>query len=537
MIKRLFQKKSQTIASAAIIVASFSILSRFVGFIRDRILAGTFGASHELDVYFAAFRIPDLFFQLMVVGALSASFIPLFTKYYRHKKPERAWRLTNKVLNLLALAFGVIVFVAMLLAPWLAPLVAPGFDAAKQAAVADMSRIMFLGQFFLAISMVFGSVLQGTKRFVLYSMAPVLYNVGIITGVLVFVPILGDIGLAWGVVFGTLLHLLLQAVGVFTLGYRYEPIFVFKDPDVIYTLKHMLPRVLGLAVNQLNFLGMTVLASLLVAGSVTLLQFAYNLNFFSIGVIAISYAVAAFPTFCELAQQNKRAQFTKSFSQAARQILFFIAPATILFIALRAQIVRVVLGAGAFDWPSTITTANTLGFFALSFFAQSLVFLLVRAYFAFEDTITPFVVGLFTSVVNLSIAYIAIKQYGVEGFGIAYSISAVFQLVLLWVPLRGRIGSLDEWRIFTSMGVISIAALGCAVATQLVKGIVVKVITLDTFLGVLAQGVLAGAAGLTVYLLIAYAFKSDEMMVFLRGIHRRVFKKTQIEEEIVTEMS
>ncbi len=536
MLKGLLQKKSQTIASAAIIVASFSILSRFVGFIRDRILAGTFGASDALDVYFAAFRIPDLFFQLMVVGALSASFIPLFTKYYDKDHEDRAWELTNNLLNVLAVVFGVLVVLAALFAPALATLVAPGFGLEKQAAVADMSRVMFLGQFFLALSMVYGSALQGAKRFVLYSIAPVFYNVGIIVGVMVFVPNMGPMGLAWGVVLGALLHLLPQVMGVYALGYRYRPVLRFHDPDVLYTAKHMLPRVLGLAVNQLNFVGMTILASLLTAGSVTLLQFAYNLNFFSIGVIAVSYAVAAFPTFCELALKDDKKAFTASFSQAARQILFFIVPATILFIALRAQVVRVVLGAGQFDWPATITTADTLGFFALSFFAQSLVFLLVRAYFAFEDTVTPFAVGVLTAIANLSMAYVAIRVFGVVGFGMAYSISAVLQLILLWIPLRRRLGSLDEWRMTKSLAVLTIAGLACALATQIVKGVVVQLISLDTFWGVFAQGLSAGVAGLLAYILFAYAFKSDEMMMFVHGMQRRLFKKTQVKEEIVTEM-
>lgn len=536
MLKRLLHGKTHTIASAAVIVASFSVLSRFVGFIRDRILAGEFGASDVLDIYFAAFRIPDLFFQLIIVGALSASFIPLFTKYYKPKEHKKAWELTNKLLNLLAIVFGLVVMLSMIFAPQLAPLIAPGFTEAKQVLVGDMSRIMFLGQFFLALSMVYGSALQGAKRFVIYSMAPVLYNLGIIIGVVVFVPAMGIMGLAWGVVLGTLLHFALQTVGIYALGYRYKLLFRFVDKDILYTIKHMLPRVLGLAVNQLNFVGMTILASLLVTGSVTMLQFAYNLNFFPIGVVAISYAIAAFPTFCELAQGKDKSAFKEAFSESARQIIFFIIPATILFIALRAQIVRVVLGAGLFDWESTRITADTLGFFAISLLAQSLVFLLVRAYFAYEDTVTPFIVGIVTAAVNLGVAYFFINQYGVIGFGIAYSVAATVQLIILWIPLRIRLGSLDEWRIVKSVGILSVAGMACAAATQFTKVAVVQVITLDTFFGVLSQGLIAGTAGLVSYFAFAYFFKSREMMTFLNGMQKRLFKKAKIEEEIVTEM-
>ncbi|MDP2631471.1 MAG: murein biosynthesis integral membrane protein MurJ [Candidatus Uhrbacteria bacterium] len=534
MFKRFLNGKSNTITSAAVIVASFSILSRFVGFIRDRILAGEFGASDTLDIYFAAFRVPDLLFQLLVVGALSASFIPLFTRYVEKKQEEKAWQMTNNLLNILAVVFGVFLILAAIFAHDLAPLIAPGFDPAKQSAVADMARVMFLAQFILSISMVYGSVLQSAKRFVLYSSAPIFYNLGIILGAIAFVPILGPMGLAWGVVLGAILHLLIQIVGVYSLGYKFKFTFQVKDPDVKYTLKHMIPRVMGLAVNQVNFLVMTILASTLAVGSVTIIQFAYNLNFFPVGVIAVSYAVAAFPTFCELAHRKDQQDFINAFSGTIRQILFFIIPASVLFLLLRAQIVRVVLGAGAFDWEATILTADTLGLFALSFFAQSLIFVIVRAYFAKNDTLTPFVVGLVAALINVAAALTLTQTYGVVGLAMAYSIAVMFQLILLWAPLRARVGSLDELRIARSLVILSTAGIFGGLATQGMKLIVVKVITLDTFFAVFAQGFIAGMVGLAVYVASAYMFKSEELSEFVRGLKKRLFKKAHPEETVVT---
>jgi putative peptidoglycan lipid II flippase len=532
MFKRILRGKSETIASAAVIVASFSILSRLVGFVRDRILAGMFGASDALDVYFAAFRIPDFFFQLVVVGALSASFIPLFTKYYGKKKNKKSWALTSNMLNMMAIVFGLITVVTIALAPFLAPVIAPGFDAAKQASVVDLTRIMLIAQLLLACSMVFGSVLQGAKHFVLYSLAPIFYNVGIITGAVVFVPMIGLTGLAWGVVFGAFLHLLIQAIGVFTLGYSYRPTLDFKNSDARYVFKHMGPRVLGLAVNQINFVVMTMIASLLAVGSVTMLQFAYNLNFFPIGVIGVSYAIAAFPSFCEQYNKRNKTGFINMFSSTARQMLFFIVPATVIFILLRAQIVRVVLGAGQFDWDATITTADTLGFFAISFFAQAFVFILVRAYFAQSNTWTPFFVGVMSAFINIVAAWFLSKEYGVLGLGMAYSIAAFIQLVLLWLPLRRSLGGLDEARIARSFFVLGISGAACAGVVQAMKQVVVKFISLDTFFGVLSQGLIAGMLGLAVYALVAYLLKSEEMYEFLRGMKRRLFRKAKPEEAV-----
>jgi len=536
MFKKFINGQSSTITSAAVIVASFSILSRVVGFIRDRILAGQFGAGDTLDIYFTAFRVPDFLFQLIVVGALSASFIPLFTRNYSENAREKAWLLTNKLLNLIAIAFGVAILLAIIFMNQLVPFVAVGFDADKQRAVVEMARIMFTAQFFLSISMVFGSALQGAKRFVLYSLAPIFYNFGIIAGAIFFVPILGQIGLAWGVGFGAILHLLLQSAGIFSLGYRYQPILIWKDKDTQYMLKHMAPRVMGLAVNQINFVAMTVIATTLTAGSVTVLQFAYNLNFFPVGVIAISYAIAAFPTFCELLNKNKTEEFIKSFSQTIRQILLFIIPATVMFILLRAQIVRVVLGSGVFDWEATFLTANTLGFFAVSLFAQSIVFVLVRGYFAMDNTITPFIVGLATGLVNIISALILTKEFGVLGLGMAYSISAIVQMIILWIPLRKRLGSLDEGRIFKTIITLLSAGLVAAFVTQALKQLLDIYLNIDTVLGIFTQGFVAGTVGLFVYALTALLLKSQEMTVFISALRRKLIKKVKVEEEIVAEI-
>lgn len=537
MLKRILTSRSNTIASAAVIVASFSVLSRVVGFIRDRILAGTFGASDALDIYFAAFRVPDLFYQLVVVGALSASFIPLFTRYYSEKKTEEAWAFSSNILNIITVGFGVLALFGALLAPALAPIIAPGFDPEKQMAVAELTRVMLLAQVLLTVSMVFGSMLQGAKHFVLYSLAPIFYNVGIIIGALVFVPTFGLMGLAWGVVLGAFMHLITQCVGVFALGYKYKPIFRLKDPDVRYTLKHLPPRVMGLAVNQVNFLAMTILASLLTAGSVTMLQFAYNLNFFPIGVIAVSYAIAAFPTLCEQYNAKNKQLFINTLSSTIRQMMLFIVPATFLFILLRAQIVRVVLGAGEFTWAATIITADTLGWFAASLFAQAIVFVLVRAYFAQGDTLTPFVVGLVSAVFNVTAALLLTGRFGVVGLGMAFSVAALAQMILLWFPLRARLGRVDGRRIARSCLTLFISGTAGAAATQGMKSVVVEFISLETFFGVLTQGFIAGSVGLTVYGVFAYLLKSEEMYEFLRGMKKRLLKKAKPEEPIPTTLA
>ncbi len=531
-MKRLFFQATNSVVSAAAIVAVFSVLSRLAGFIRDRILAGMFGAGDTLDVYFAAFRVPDLLFQLIMVGALSASFIPIFTKHFAEDQ-AKAWKYTSYTLNIFVFFFAVVALLGVIFSKELAVLVVPGFNPEKQAAVAATSSVIFLGQIFFAISMVFGSVLQSTKRFLLYSVAPIVYNLGIIGGALFLVPTFGPIGLALGTVLGAATHALVQSAGVYGLGYKYQ-IIAKLDRDILVTLREMVPRMLGLAVNQLNFLVMTTFASLLEGGSVTVLQFAYNLNFFVVGVIGVSYAVAAFPTFCENVNAQASERLRDALSGTIRQVMFFVIPATVIFLLLRAQIVRLVFGAGIFDWPATIATADALALFAISFFAQCLIFILVRAFFAHHDTWRPFFIGLVAAIMNIGLGYYLLPTYGVPGLTLAFSLASMLQLALLWVFLRGKIGSLHEGHILRSTLILSLAGIVCAVVTQSMKFEYIKLFggQLTTFGAVLGQLLFASIIGGLVYLGAAFILKSPEVLEFSRGLRTRFLKTAKPGEAV-----
>ncbi|MEK7183523.1 MAG: murein biosynthesis integral membrane protein MurJ [Patescibacteria group bacterium] len=535
MIKRLFSTASTSVVSAAVIVAGFSLLSRVVGFVRDRILAGIFGAGDELDIYYAAFRVPDFIFQLIVIGALSACFIPVFTKYFG-KDDAKAWRYTSNIVNLLLLVFIGIAAVGIVLAPMYTPWVTHGFSAAKQAQVAIATQILFLGQAFFAVSMVFGSVLQGAKRFILYSFAPIVNNLGILFGAIFLVPMMGLMGLAWGAVLGALLHALIQTVGVYALGYRYSLTLDLWDKDVRQTIKQTGPRVMGIAVGQMNFLLMTAIATGLTAGSVTVLQFAYNLNFFPIGIIGVSYAIAAFPTFCEFVKGDEATKLREAFSATVRQVMFFIIPATIISLLLRAQIVRLVFGAGDFDWTATIATADTLAMFALSFFAQCLVFVIIRVFFAYEDSWTPFAAGVIAAILNGVGGFVLAPLYGVPGLAWAFSLASMVQLAMLWVFLKGKLGSLDEKVILKSTAILSLAGLAAAAVTQSVKYTVVEYVQLDTFMNVLLQTAAAGGAGLFMYFATAFILRSPEMMAFAGGLRARFFRTAKPTETVQQEL-
>lgn len=542
MFKRFFSKQINSITVATALVALSSLASRFLGVIRDRILAGQFGASTTLDIYYAAFRIPDLIFNLIVLGALSAGFVPIFTSLIKDFSCENknncdssqhnkeAWSLANNILNLLLIGLAVLSVIGIIAAPLLTRLITPGFGPSEQGMTTALTRIMFLSPLFLGLSGVLGGILQSFKRFFIYSLAPIFYNVGIIIGALYFVNWWGLSGLAWGVVLGAFMHMAIQIPSVYYLGFRYKLKVIWRDINTWEIGRMMVPRTLSLAISQINLLVITIIASGLSSGSLSIFNLANNLQSFPVGIFGISFAIAAFPALSEFAFDKEK--LTANFSQAMRQILFFIVPATVLIIALRAQIIRVVLGTGQFNWEDTILTMNTLGFFALSLFAQATMPLLIRVYYARHNSSTPFYLGLFTVLLNIGLSFIFAPSMGVAGLALAFSIANILNFILLWVWLYFSVGSLDISNILSSVLKFTTSAIAAGLAAQIMKVVVWPFIDMTKFSGVFIQLVVATLVGMIVYGLFCYLFKSEELFGFLVSLRNRwPFKKVSVDDQ------
>lgn len=535
MIKRLFSGKIKSITVAALLVALSSLLSRFLGIFRDSILAGEFGAGDTLDIYFTAFRIPDLIFHLLVLGALSSGFIPIFTGLISGVKEKlkevvvgdkysEAWVLASSILNIMVIVIFVLSIVGIILAPYLMKFIAPGFGPEKQRLTANLTRIMFLSPLFLGISSVFGGILQSFKRFFVYSLSPIMYNVGIIVGALYFVPLWGVYGLAWGVVLGAFLHMIIQVPVVFGLGFKYRATIELQSKNLRKIMTMMVPRVMSLGINQINLVVITIIASTLESGSLTIFNYANNLQAFPVGIFGISLAVAAFPTLSTIAFNRKK--MTESFSSLFRQILFFIVPSTVLLLTLRAQIVRVIYGRGEFDWTATMLTMETLAFFTISLFAQASLPLLVRMFYARHDSKTPFYSGLFSVILNVFLSLYFMKSLGVAGLALAFSISTIVNFIILWLVLFTELGSMDEVRIIKSSVIFSIAAIVSGTVIQAAKVFIHPYIDMTRFSGVFLQGLYAGGVGIIIYFLVCYLLRSEELFNFFDSIKKRLpFKK------------
>jgi len=500
------------VTTGAIIIGLLSILSRVIGLLRDRLLASSFGAGDTLDAYYAAFKIPDFVFNILVLGGLASAFIPVFIEWRTRKGENEAWLVTSTVFNSLILLLGGLAVLGIIFANNLVPLVAPGFSGEKLALTISLSRVMMLAVVFFGASNVISGVLQSYRRFVAYGLAPVMYNLGIILGILFFVPQWGYIGLGIGVLVGSVLHLAIQLPSVIKLGWVWRLNFNIFNEAVRKIIRLILPRTFGLAVHSFNQIVLTIFASTLIAGSLSSFTLALNLQSFPINVFGLSLAIAAFPIFSQAWVNNKADDLIEHLSYSMRRVLFFVIPLSITFLILRAQIVRVILGAGQFDWTDTINTAQVLGFLALSMIAESLLPLVARAFYALQDTKTPVIVSVVALVVNIVLSVVLIRPFGLIGLALAYVVAGLINFSVLIFILGERLGSLQSAKIVSTTLKIMLAAIPAGLIMYGALQVLAPVVNMDTFMGVFIQGVGAGLAGVITYAFLAHALNLPEML-------------------------
>lgn len=514
---KFFYKLNHSVTGGAFIIAFFTIVSKLLGLIRERLIAANLGASELSDIYYAAFRLPDLIFNTLVLGALTSAFIPVFQKTWLKDKAS-GLNLANSVLNLFLLVIGALALIAWLAAPPLVAWTTPGFAAWQLSATVSLTRIMLLAIMFFVVSNVMGGILNSWKKFFSFSLAASLYNIGIILGITAY-PYGGLNFLAWGVCLGAFLHLAVQLPEVYRNGWRYKFILNFSEGlKKILTL--MLPRTIGLAAAQFNLIIVTVIASGLPAGSIAIFNLANNLQSLPISIFAVSLAVAVFPTFTEAWGLNDSKLFAQNFSLSVRRILFLLIPISVFILILRAQIVRVVLGTGRFDWEDTYYTAQTLGFFALSIFAQGLIPLLARSFYAAEDTRTPMLVGLLAMVINLGLSWYLGLALGVMGLALAFSIANIVNMILLYLLLGQRGHDIDHAQILRSILKISFNSLVAALVTYATLHLLANFVDMRTFAGIFLQGLGAGTLGLITYVVLGKALKLEEIYIVEKIISR-----------------
>lgn len=417
----LFQRQTN-ILSAATVIATAVLGSRVLGLVRDRLL--TQFPIETLDIYFAAFRLPDFIFQILVMGSLTAAFIPVITQLFAKNQEGEAWRVSSTVINFALLAFLFFGILIAVFSDQLAVIIAPGFNTQQLKIMSDLTRIMLIAQLFFILSNFLSAIIQSSKRFLLPAVAPVAYNLGIIIGIVFLSPVIGIYGPAWGVVIGTFLHFIVQIPVIFHLKMRYEAKIDFGNPHAKEIGKLMLPRTLGLGFAQLSFTVDTILASLISSSSITVFNFASHLSQLPIGLFGATIAQAALPTLSEEQARENPDDFKTTLLNSFHQILFLTLPATAILIVLRIPVVRLVFGSATFPWDATVLTGRTLAFLGLGIVAQGVIQLLVRGFYAMKDSVTPVKIGIFSFVINILVSLIAIIVFKLPVWGLAIASSA-----------------------------------------------------------------------------------------------------------------
>lgn len=526
----LILARQNTILSAALIIMILTLTSKVLGVFRNWFLARYFGASGPLDAFNTAFVVPDLIANLLITGALSAAFIPVFTDYLNKKKIAEAEIVASSVLNLVLAIFAVFALIVFFFPLQINQLFQINLEPPFDQQAADLMRIIIFGELLLIVGSFLTAVLQSYHRFLIAAVAPVVYNLGIIFGIVVLSRSFGILGVGLGVVIGAVAHVVIQLIAVNRIGFQYRNVLRYKNRDVLKIIKLSLPRALGVGVGQLEVVVNIILASSLAVGSIAILEFAADLHMLPVSLFGVALATASLPTLSTEWASNKVEDFKKTFLNSLFQLLYLAIPASVILVVLRIPVVRLVLGSGLFDWSATVATATTMSYFAIGVFAQAGFLLVTRAFYAMHDTVTPLKVAVGGLTVHVAVGAFFILGYGdqlqipVAYLGLTTSISGMFSFLTLLFFLDKKVGHFGVKQLFYPTAKIVSASLVMAVFLyvplhiQLPNGEFVIDYIIDTKRALNLLFLTSGVAltGLGIYGVLTWWLKSEELQVFLK---------------------
>lgn len=540
-----FDRELGGLHQAALFLALSAIGSKVLALLRDRFLASTFGAGKTLDVYYVSFILPDYLYTFLLFIVSAWALIPVFLEKIS-RSPNEGQSFLNEVLTVFFIITVFSVAVLFFLIPFLTPFIAPGFSQEEQSKVIDLSRILLLSPLLLGLSNLASSVIQSLRRFFIYALAPIFYNVGIILGILVFYHWWGLRGVVMGVIVGAFLHFFIQVPTLLKAGFF--PKFTLKIHllEMKKIIKVSFARGLALAFNQIVLTVITALASFLGPGSIAVFNLAANLENIPLTVVGLSYGVAAFPSLAQFHVKNEKEKFMEHIIIAARHIIFWSFPITALFIVLRAQIVRVILGAGAFTWADTRLTAASLALLSLAIAAQGIMFLLSRAYYAADRTKTPLLVNFLSSIFVIAGSFLFLNilknsenfRYafnhllrvedvpGAEilGLPLIFSLGTILNAVFLWLFFQKDFGQITR-RLKKTLFEVSLASLIAGVIAYFFLFVFSHVFNLRTFIGIFLQGFFAGLLGMGAGMAVLRILKNSELEEIIASLRRKIWKR------------
>lgn len=529
-----------SVKTAAIVLASSTLASALLGLFRDRLLNSYYLGTYPtgIDAYTAAFTIPDFMFFLLTSGALAVSFIPVFNQRLMIGNKKSAWELSSSLLNLLAILTLITSVLIMIFAdPLIRYIVSPGLDESGMILAINMTRVIAVNPFLFSIATVLTSIQQAVGRFVFYAFAPAIYNVGIIIGITCFTNGInlfgiqvfegGIMGVAIGVILGAIMQLIVALIGLFGLGFDYDFKIYWRNQGFRSILKLLPPRSLDQGVDYINSIVNTNLSSRMGAGAVRSFNQATSLHQMPINLIGVAISTAFFPKLTEELGSGDKREFYNTFRKALRMIIWISLPVAAIAFFTRGYVVSFISNIGNNDSNGTI--ASVLGTLVIAIFARSVFHIASRGFYAYQDTKTPFVVSVVAIglTIIMSIAFYLLG-WGVDGLGLAQSLGAIIEIVILLFILQKRSNKqiLDKafWKAFARMLFATFIA-GC-VAFSMTKFI--PLMATDTSLVItIPKFLLIAAISITSYLLASFFLNLDEVKPVLNYIKKILFKNVK----------
>lgn len=495
------------------------VFSNLIGLLAKTLTARAFGTGIDSNAFFAANRFSEILFNLIAGGALGSAFIPVFTGLLVEKKQERAWDLASSVSNIVSAVLIVFSMITMLFSKQIVRIIlAPGFEVEEVDLTAQLLQIQVISSVIFGLSGLVMGILNSHNHFLLPAIAPAMYQLGWIFGIYFLAPEIGIFGLAWGVVAGSFLHLLIQIPVLMKLPDRsYKFQFGLHIPEVREVARLMAPRLLGVAVVQLNFLVNTILASFQQEGSITALGLAFPLMIMPEAAIAQSIAIASLPTFAAQVAKNQIREMRSTLSGTLRSVILLSLPATVGLVILRRPLVSFLYQGQAFGENSTNLVAWALLWYALGLVGHSILEIISRAFYALHDTKTPVFVGIGAMSLNLGFSFLftfLFRRVGwlpLGGLALANSTATAVESIILILLMRKRLNGLEGRSILVSSikAVISAAAMG---------GIIYSIYTMFSYLSlgiIIAMSVLSGVISYGIILLLLRTKEALEIKQWL----------------------
>lgn len=547
-LKSLFLGQQHSVLSAASLIMVMIVFSRILGLIRQRVLAHYF-VPDDLSLFFAAFRLPDTVFEVLVFGTFASAFIPIFTKTLKISK-VKAWQTAGIIANWGGIFFLVLAGLVVIFAHPLYRLITPGFSLSDQVKIADLARILFVAQGFFVISYVLTAVLESSKRFFVPALAPLFYNLGIIIATILFSKQFGLFAPVIGVVIGSSLHFFIQLPLAFKLGFKFTK-SLKVTPEVRKIAKLSIPRIIEVSFLQVAKFVELTLASLISGPAYTYFTFGNTVQLLPVGLFGTSIAKAALPTLAR--QADDLPAFKKTLYETLNQIVFLMTPIVAFLMVARIPVVRLIFGTDIFTWDSTVETSLVVSAFAIGIFSQAANSILARAFYALHDTKTPVKISISVLLLNIILDYflVIVYKFPVWSLAFAFSLSAILQSFILFFLITKRIHDGAKTLLYIPILKSLIAGLFSGGTMFFIlkffdKSVWIKKLSfianvdlpfekfvLDTrYAGnLLALTIIVGVIGVIVYLIVLKLLKSKELETFIN-----LFKKMLMGKKFTTEV-